>query len=159
MGDFWFLITLIDKSNRLFDLALLCLDQWSPFRLFQFNHLNRNRLNRWSRQGRTKSNRLLDWSIKVIGNQKSPICATIKWSTQWPVRLITFIDSDRSLSVHKIDRHFYAAWCEYFFLLIHTHTTTKVKDVRGLTFWGNKNLENIFHYVFSASFFVPFTPA
>ena len=49
---------IFNQLNRLLDLALLCLN-WSPFRLFQFNHLNCNRLNRRLRQGRTKSNRLL----------------------------------------------------------------------------------------------------
>ena len=43
-------------QNRLLDLVRLCLD-----RLFQFNHLNRNRLNRRSRQSCTKSNSLLDY--------------------------------------------------------------------------------------------------
>ena len=44
--------------NRLLDLALLCLDRLLDYS--KFNHLNRNRLNRRSRQGCTKSNRILD---------------------------------------------------------------------------------------------------
>ena len=46
---------------------------WSPFRLFQFSHLNRNRLNRRSRQGRAKSNRLFSITLRCLKNQKSPL--------------------------------------------------------------------------------------
>ncbi len=47
------------------DLTLLCLDRLLDY-LFQFNHLNRNCLNRRSRQGHTKSNRLLDYSWSLF---------------------------------------------------------------------------------------------
>ena len=55
---------------------------WSSFWLFQFNHLNRNRLNRWSRQGRTKSNRLFLITSRCLKNQKSPQSqCLLNWST------------------------------------------------------------------------------
>ena len=58
-----------NSLNRLLDLVPVCLDRL--FKLFQFNQLNRNSLNRWSSQIRTKSNSLF-LSIYGINNQKCP---------------------------------------------------------------------------------------
>ena len=69
-GDFRFFKHLKVIENRRLDLALLSLDRLLDYSNSIAN-LNHNRLNRWPRQGHTKSNRLFSITLRCLKNQKS----------------------------------------------------------------------------------------